>query len=83
MLQSGAHAITANKGVLVYGFQELNQLALAGGKRFLFESAVLDSAPVFSLFRETLPAVKLRSFQRHVQFNYKRDYRDDGGRPHV
>ncbi len=62
VLQSGAHAITANKGVLVYGFQELNELARAGGKQFLFESAVLDSAPVFSLFRETLPAVKLRGF---------------------
>ena len=62
VLQSGAHAITANKGVLVYGFQELNHLARAGGKQFLFESAVLDSAPVFSLFRETLPAVKLRGF---------------------
>ena len=62
VLQSGAHAITANKGVLVYGFQELNQLAIAGGKRFLFEAAVLDSAPVFSLFRETLPAAKLRGF---------------------
>ncbi|HEX3280550.1 MAG TPA: hypothetical protein VHR36_04915 [Pyrinomonadaceae bacterium] len=61
-LQSGAHAITANKGVLVYGFQELKQLARAQGKRFLFESTVLDSAPVFSLFRETLPAVKLRAF---------------------
>jgi len=62
VLQAGAHAITANKGVLVYGFQELNQLARAGGKQFLFESTVLDSAPVFSLFRETLPAVKLRAF---------------------
>jgi len=62
ILQSGAHAITANKGVLVYGYQELNQLARAGGKQFLFESTVLDSAPVFSLFRETLPAVNLRAF---------------------
>ena len=62
VLQSGAHAITANKGVLVYGFQELNQLARAAGKQFLFESTVLDSAPVFSLFRETLPAVNLRAF---------------------
>src|SRR6185295_677325 len=35
VLQSRAHAITANKGVLVYGFQELNQLANAGAKRFL------------------------------------------------
>ncbi|MEP6741008.1 MAG: homoserine dehydrogenase [bacterium] len=62
VLQSGAHAITANKGVLVYGFQELHMLACANRRQFLFESAVLDSAPVFSLFRETLPAVKLRSF---------------------
>lgn len=62
VLQSGAHAITANKGVLVHGFHELNELAGSAGKRFLFESTVLDSAPVFSLFRETLPAVKLRGF---------------------
>lgn len=61
-LQADAHAITANKGALVHGYQELNELAHAKGKRFLFESAVLDSAPVFSLFRETLPAVKLRGF---------------------
>jgi homoserine dehydrogenase len=61
-LQSGAHAITANKGALVHGYHELDELARAVGKRFMFESAVLDSAPVFSLFRETLPAVKLRGF---------------------
>jgi homoserine dehydrogenase len=62
ILESGAHAISANKGALVYGYQELAALAQSQGKRFLFESAVLDSAPVFSLFRETLPAVKLRGF---------------------
>lgn len=62
VLESGAHAITANKGVIVYGFNDLNSLALSAGKRLLFESAVLDSAPVFSLFREALPAVKLRGF---------------------
>lgn len=61
-LQSGCHAITANKGAVVYGYHELNTLAEAAGKRFMFESAVLDSAPVFSLFREALPAVKLRGF---------------------
>lgn len=62
VLDAGAHVITANKGVLVHGYQELAALARAQGKRLLFESAVLDSAPVFSLFRETLPAVKLRGF---------------------
>ncbi len=62
VLQSGAHAITANKGVLVHGYHDLFDLARSKGKRFLFESAVLDSAPVFSLFRESLPGVKLRGF---------------------
>ena len=62
VLDAGAHAVTANKGVLVHGYQELAALARSQGKRLLFESAVLDSAPVFSLFRETLPAVKLRGF---------------------
>ena len=61
-LQSGCHAITANKGALVHGYHELNDIARDMGRRFMFESAVLDSAPVFSLFRETLPAVKLRGF---------------------
>ena len=61
-LQAGAHAITANKGPIVYAYDELNELAIANGKRLLFEATVLDSAPVFSLFRETLPAVKVRSF---------------------
>ena len=62
VLGSGAHGITANKGAVVYGFDELNELARSVGKSFYFESAVLDSAPVFSLFRETLPGVKLRGF---------------------
>ncbi len=62
VLQSGAHAITANKGVLVHAYHDLADLARSKGKRFLFESTVLDSAPVFSLFRESLPAVKLRGF---------------------
>jgi homoserine dehydrogenase len=62
VLQSGAHAITANKGTVVYGYEELRDLASSVGKRFMFESTVNDSAPVFSLFRETLPAVSLRGF---------------------
>src|SRR5918994_1883497 len=61
-LQAGAHTITANKAPIVYAYDELNEIALAKGKRFLFESTVLDSAPVFSLFRETLPAAKVRGF---------------------
>ncbi|HEY0761096.1 MAG TPA: hypothetical protein VGD61_01865 [Pyrinomonadaceae bacterium] len=61
-LQAGAHAITANKAPIVYAYDELNEIAVAQGKRLMFESTVLDSAPVFSLFRETLPAVRVRGF---------------------
>jgi len=61
-LQHGAHTITANKAPIVYAYDELNEIATTKGKRFLFESTVLDSAPVFSLFRDTLPAVKIRGF---------------------
>lgn len=61
-LQAGAHTITANKAPLVYAYDELNEIAIAQGKRFMFEATVLDSAPVFSLFRETLPAVRVRGF---------------------
>ena len=63
-LKSGAHAITANKGAVVYGYEDFSRLAESNGKRFFLEATVLDSAPVFSLFRETLPAVKLRGFRR-------------------
>ena len=61
-LEAGAHTITANKGPIVYAYDELNELAVKVGKRFLFESTVLDSAPVFSLFRETLPLARVRGF---------------------
>jgi homoserine dehydrogenase len=61
-LQAGAHAITANKGPIVYAYDELSRIAVAQGRRLMFESTVLDSAPVFSLFRETLPAVRIRGF---------------------
>jgi homoserine dehydrogenase len=50
-LQSGLHVITANKGPVVYGYSELMQLAENRKKLFMFESAVMDGAPIFSLFR--------------------------------
>ncbi|OLE55669.1 MAG: hypothetical protein AUG51_01660 [Acidobacteria bacterium 13_1_20CM_3_53_8] len=62
-LEAGAHAITANKGAVVHGYRELSELARNVGKRFFFEATCLDSAPVFSLFRETLPAARLLSFK--------------------
>lgn len=62
-LEAGAHAITANKGPIVYGYDELNQLAKAKGRRFLFESTVMDGVPIFSLFRDNLPTVQVYGFR--------------------
>jgi homoserine dehydrogenase len=61
-LEAGAHVITANKGAVVHGFRELRQLAGARKRQFLFEATVADCLPVFSLFRECLPAARLLSF---------------------
>lgn len=62
-LESGAHAITANKGPIVHAYEELRDFAAAQKKRFLFESTVMDGVPIFSMFRENLPAVHLRGFR--------------------
>ena len=61
-LASGMHAITANKGPVVHAYQELTQLAGKFGRKFYFESAVMDGAPIFSLFRESLPVADLHGF---------------------
>jgi homoserine dehydrogenase len=60
-LEHGAHAITANKGPIVHAYRELRDLAAARGKRFLFESTVMDGAPIFSLFHQ-MPTIHLQGF---------------------
>jgi homoserine dehydrogenase len=62
-LESGAHAISANKGPVVFALAELSALARSKSRRFLFESTVMDGVPIFSLFRETLPAVHVSGFR--------------------
>ena len=65
-LEHRAHAITANKGPIVHAYRELRDLAAAHGKRFLFESTVMDGVPIFSLF-DQLPTIQLQGF--HGIFN--------------
>jgi homoserine dehydrogenase len=60
-LEHGAHAIAANKGPIVHAYRELRDLATTWGKRFLFESTVMDGVPIFSLFDE-MPAIRLHGF---------------------
>ena len=62
-LEHGAHAITANKGPIVHAYEDLHQLAMQRGKQFLFESTVMDGAPIFSMFRNSLPTVEVKGFK--------------------
>jgi len=62
-LESGAHAISANKGPVVFAYSELRELARKQKREFLFESAVMDGVPIFSLFRDTMPLVRVQAFE--------------------
>jgi homoserine dehydrogenase len=62
-LEQGAHVITANKGPIVHAFDELEQLAKTKGRRFMFEATVADCLPVFSMFRECMPAARILGFR--------------------
>ena len=61
-LESGAHAVTANKGPVVHAFSDLTTLANKRGKRFLYEATVMDGVPIFSMFPLGLPATEIRGF---------------------
>jgi len=61
-LGMGIHTITANKGPVVHGYRELDNLARRNKVSFLFESAVMDGAPVFSIARSGLPGARVTSF---------------------
>ncbi|MEE9598920.1 MAG: homoserine dehydrogenase [Anaerolineales bacterium] len=61
-LESGMHAITANKGPVVHGYRELTSLAKTRGVSFLFESSVMDGAPVFSIARCGYPGAVVTGF---------------------
>jgi homoserine dehydrogenase len=59
----GMHVVTANKGPVVHGYDELKALARSKGRHFYFESAVMDGAPIFSLWRVALPAARVNGFR--------------------
>jgi len=62
-LENGMHCVTANKGPVVHAFESLTDLGKKNGKHFLFESTVMDGAPIFSVFREALPCTDIDGFE--------------------
>jgi len=62
-LSSGKHVITANKGPVVYHYTRLRALAPRKHVSFRYEGTVMDGAPVFNLFQETLRGAHVESFE--------------------
>ena len=58
----GMHVVTANKGPIAHAYAGLRDAAAQAGVKFRFESAVMDGAPVFNLWRHTMPAVRVLGF---------------------
>ena len=61
-LERGRHVVTANKGPVGFAFRELETLAAEKGCRFLYESSVMDGAPVFNLARSSLRGARVTGF---------------------
>jgi homoserine dehydrogenase len=58
----GMQVVTANKGPIAHAYAALREEAAAAGVGFRFESAVMDGAPVFNLWHDNLPGVKVLGF---------------------
>ena len=80
-LTRGMDAITVNKGPIAWDYRRLTELAAAHGRRLLFEGAVMDGCPVFSLFRSCLPDCRLLGFDAvfNSTTNYILDAMGEGG----
>lgn len=62
-LEKGMHAVSANKGPLAFAYRELCRLAATQERALLFESTVMDGAPVFGVARVGLPAARVLGFR--------------------
>jgi homoserine dehydrogenase len=62
-LSSRKHVITANKGPVIYHYRRLKDLARKQHVGFRYEGTVMDGAPVFNLFQETLRGMRIQSFE--------------------
>lgn len=58
-LEKGMDVITANKGPEAWHYDELKSLASSLGRRYLFETAVLDGTPLFNMARHCLLGNKI------------------------
>lgn len=61
-LSRGKDVVSANKGPVAFHWKELTELAKKKGATYLFESAVLDGAPVFNLASRCMKGATVSGF---------------------
>jgi homoserine dehydrogenase len=62
-LERGRHAITCNKGPLAWAYRPLRDLARRQDRAFLYETTVMDGAPVFNLAQRCLRGNTIRRIE--------------------
>jgi homoserine dehydrogenase len=62
-LERGRHAVTCNKGPLAWAYRPLRDLARRQGRAFLYETTVMDGAPVFNLAQRCLRGNTIRRIE--------------------
>lgn len=62
-LRRGKDVVTANKAPIALSLKELSLMAAKNGSELRFESTVMDGTPLFSLFRNSMPRVRIRRMQ--------------------
>ncbi len=61
-LRLGKHVVTANKAPIAFHYQRLKKIASEQNRQLLFESTVMDGAPVFNLYRNSLKGAEVVEF---------------------
>jgi len=61
-LARGKSVVSANKGPVAFVYRELKELARENAAEYLFESAVMDGAPVFNLYERCMKGAAVTGF---------------------
>ena len=80
-LERGKSVVSANKGPVAFNYHKLKKLADEKGVKYLFESAVMDGAPVFNLVRRCMKGSTIKGFSGILNgtTNYILSYMENGG----
>ena len=80
-LERGKSVVSANKGPVAFHYHELKKLADEKGAKYMFESAVMDGAPVFNLVLRCMKGCTIKGFSGILNgtTNYILSFMEHGG----